>query len=66
MGRKTFQRGEFGSSAQRCAERRSHRPATRPCAAYRHEAQHMRTMVHPAARAIQGTRLDTAETKKPG
>jgi hypothetical protein len=34
MGRKTFQRGEFGSSAQRCAERRSHRPATRPCAAY--------------------------------
>jgi hypothetical protein len=55
MGRKAFQRGEFGSSAQRCAERRSHRPA-----------QHMRTMVHPAARAIQGTRLDTAETKKPG
>jgi hypothetical protein len=33
MGRKAFQRGEFGSSAQRCAERRSHRPATRPCAA---------------------------------
>jgi hypothetical protein len=33
MGRKAFQRREFGSSAQRCSERRSHRPATRPCAA---------------------------------
>jgi hypothetical protein len=34
MGRKAFQRGEFGSTAQRRAERRSHRPAARPCAAY--------------------------------